>query len=152
LFSSARNSRAIVLTSGTKEVPDQMKLSSPAATVATILLTLASPLRAQQPSPPQTAPQSARTETELLKTIVFITVELKATNEKGEHKNLFGTGFLVSVRDQTLDKRTGLGDGFSYLVTQPTRRRGRRRLRATGDPRNVSRRLQLACGISSSMC
>jgi hypothetical protein len=65
----------------------------------------------------QTATASAtRTETQLLKTIVFITLEVKwpdKDGKPGERGTLSGTGFWVAVPDSRLEA----GKAFSYLVT-----------------------------------
>jgi len=67
--------------------------------------------RAQQATPATTANQT-RTETEILKTIVFITDELKKLDQHGKPRKLFGTGFLVAVHDSRLNDRM-----FTYIVT-----------------------------------
>ncbi len=92
-------------------------MSKPATAVflATLLLALVPhALRAQAQ---QTVTASAtRTETQLLKTIVFITLDVQLPDKDGkpgERGTLSGTGFWVAVPDSRLEA----GKAFSYLVT-----------------------------------
>lgn len=73
----------------------------------------------------QVTTKLARAETQLSKTVVFISVEIKPPNQAASPtesrsraaasspQTITGTGFLVSVRDN----RLGNGKGFGYLVT-----------------------------------
>jgi hypothetical protein len=65
---------------------------------------------------PPVASNPTRTEAEILKTIVFITIEANEPGKSGEPDRpvtLKGTGFLVDVPDGRLAK----GFSFTYLVT-----------------------------------
>lgn len=86
--------------------------------------TVVDPMLGQEKS--TTTPASGRTETELSKTVVFITVLAKAPEEtstignrdgkgKGTEKpvTVQGTGLLISMPDS----RLGKDNGFGYLVT-----------------------------------
>ena len=87
------------------------------AVLLAALLLLVSPsdaIRAQAQQP--VTATATRTETQLLKTIVFITLEVKLPDKDGkpgERAKLSGTGFWVSVPDSRLEA----GKAFSYLVT-----------------------------------
>jgi hypothetical protein len=92
-----------------------MNIPSIAAILAALMLAPAVDTTRAQTQPP-VAPTPARGETELLKTIVFITIQAKKEGEAGqpdESVTLRGSGFLVSVPDTRLPTNRS----FSYLVT-----------------------------------
>jgi hypothetical protein len=86
-----------------------------AALLAALLLVSASDaLRAQAQQPVSAI--ANRTETQLLKTIVFITLEVTLPGKDGnpgKPGTISGTGFFVAVPDSRLEP----GKAFSYLVT-----------------------------------
>jgi hypothetical protein len=92
-------------------------MSKPATAALLAALLLASALDASRAQARQAFTASAsRTETQLLKTIVFITLEVKwpdKDGKPGERGTLSGTGFWVDVPDSRLEA----GKAFSYLVT-----------------------------------
>ena len=92
-------------------------MSKPATAVLLAAMLLASAPDTLRAQAQQTVTASAtRTETLLLKTIVFIKLDVKWPDKDGkigELGTLSGTGFLVSVPDNRLKA----GKAFSYLVT-----------------------------------
>jgi hypothetical protein len=92
-------------------------MSKPAKAALLAALLLASAPAAFQAQAQQSVTASAtRTETRLLKTIVFITLKVKwpdKDGKPGKRGTLSGTGFWVAVPDSRLEA----GKSFVYLVT-----------------------------------
>lgn len=92
-----------------------MGKAATAVFLATLLLSIAPAALRAQAQQPVTA-SATRTEIQILKTIVFITIDVKFPDKDGkpgERGTLSGTGFWVAVPDSRLKP----GQAFSYLVT-----------------------------------
>jgi hypothetical protein len=90
-----------------------MRKPSTAVIFAALLLASAVGDTVWAQTQPPVATNPTRGETEILKTIVFISVEANEPGEPGKLVRLRGTGFLVVVPDS----RLGDSSGFGYLVT-----------------------------------
>jgi hypothetical protein len=95
-----------------------MSKSSIVVILAALLLVVSPADTVWAQAQPPVATNPTRTETEILKTIVFITVKANEPGKPGKPDRpvtLRGTGFLVVVPDSRLGENHSLG--FGYLVT-----------------------------------
>src|SRR6266481_7924376 len=109
---TARKARIFVLHLSPKEGSSKMRRLRTPILLLTVLFTAAAGVALAQDQPATTT-APARLETELLKTIVFMTVEATTPGKPAKSVELHGTGFLVTVPDSRMPK----DKAFAYLVT-----------------------------------